>query len=147
MFFDDLWVDTYGSFSDRILFDAGLESGDGSDGLGGLDAGDELLAFAGEGAEIAFDLDAVPEGIGLAEEDTETDRHGRSDRALAEDDFIDRTGRNSDGAGHSVLRDAHGLEIFLQKNFTGSDGMFHGYNVWRYDKASMVIHDGDLGGA
>jgi hypothetical protein len=32
-------------------------------------AGDELPAIAGEGEEVAFHLDGVPEGVSLAEED------------------------------------------------------------------------------
>ena len=121
------------------------ESDGGGDGLGGLDAGDEFLALAGEGAEVAFHLDAVPEGVGLAEEDAEADGHGRSDGALAEHDLIDRPGRHSDRAGHGILGNAHGLEIFVQQDLTGCDGSFHGCNVWRYKGASMVIHDGDFG--
>jgi hypothetical protein len=85
-----------------------------------------LLAFAGQGAEVAFHLDAVPEGVGLAEEDAEADGHGRCDGAFAEDDLVDRAGRDADGTGHGVLGDAHGLEVFLQQNFAGSYGRFHG---------------------
>lgn len=111
----------------------------------GLDAGDEFLALAGEGAEVAFHLDAVPEGVGLAEKDTEADGHGWGDGALAEHDLVDCPWRHADGAGHGILRDAHGLEIFLQQDLAGSDGSVHGCNVWRYSGASMVIHDGNLG--
>jgi hypothetical protein len=82
-----------------VFREEGDRSGGGGDGLGGLDAGDEFVALAGE------------------------------------------------GAGHGILGNAHGLEIFLQKDFAGSDGSFHGYNAWRYGRRSMVIHDGDLGGS
>lgn len=98
----------------------------GGDREGGLNAGDELVALIGEGAEVAFHLDAVPEGVGLAEEDAEADRHGRSDGAFAEHDLVDRPRRHADGAGHGVLGDAHGLKVFLQQDFTGGDGSFHG---------------------
>lgn len=121
------------------------ESGGGGDRAGGLDAGDEFAALAGEGPEVAFHLDAVPEGVGLAEEDAETDGHGRGDGALAEHDLVDRPGRHADGAGHGILGNAHGLEVFLQQYFAGSDGSVHGCNVWRHSIASMVIHDGDFG--
>ena len=99
---------------------------------GGLDAGDELFAFAGEGAEVAFHLDAVPEGVGLSEEGTEADGHGRGDRSLAEHDLVDRPRRHADGAGHGVLGNAHGIEILLKQDLAGCDGSFHGCNVWRY---------------
>ena len=104
----------------------GEGSGSGCNGLGGLDAGDEPIAFAGEGAEVAFRLDAVPECVGLAEEDAEADGHGWSDGPLAEDDLVDPPQRHADGAGHGVLRDAHGLEIFFQQDLAGGDGSFHG---------------------
>ena len=87
------------------------ESGGRDDRLGRLDTGDELLAFAGEDAEVAFHLDAVPEGVGLAEEDTEAYGNGRSDGSLAEGRSIDRPRWHADGAGHGVLRNAHGLEV------------------------------------
>ena len=103
-----------------------------------------MLAFAGKGAEVAFHLDAVPEGVGLAEKNAEADRHCRSDGPLVKHDLVDRPRRHADGAGHGVLRDAHGLEIVLQQDFAGGDGHFYGYNVWRYGRGSMVIHDGDL---
>ena len=70
---------------------------------GGLDAGDGLFAFAGEGAEVAFHLDAVPEGVGLSEEGTEADGHRRSDGEFAEHDLVDGAQRHADGAGHGVL--------------------------------------------
>ena len=85
-----------------------------------------MLAFAGEGAEVAFHLGAVPEGVGLAEEDAETDGHGRSDGPLASHDLVDRPRRHVDRAGHGVLRDALGLEQFLQQDFAGGDGGLHG---------------------
>lgn len=99
----------------------------GGEGGGRLDNGDELLALAGEGAEVAFHLDAVPEGVGLAEEGTEADRHGRSDGAFAEHDIVDRSRRHADGAGHGVLGNPHGLEVFLEQDIAGCNGSFH---VW-----------------
>lgn len=125
-FLDDLRVAAHGRFSARILSGGGSgRSGGGGDRVGGLDAEDEFLALAGEGAEIAFHLDAVPEGVGLAEEDAEADGHGGSDGSLAEHDLVDRARRHTDGAGHRVLRDAHGLEILLQQDLPRSDGSLH----------------------
>jgi len=52
--------------------------------------------------EVAFDLEAVPEGVGssfaeasadrLSEEGTEADRHGGRDGTLAVDDLVDGAG-------------------------------------------------------
>lgn len=70
----------------------------GCEGGCGLDAGDELFALVGEGAEVAFRLDAVTEGVGLAEESAEADGHGRSDGAR----------QRADGPSHGVLRNPHG---------------------------------------
>lgn len=104
-----------------------------------------MFAFAGEGTEVAFHLDAVPEGVGLAEEGAEADGHGRSDGTLAEHNLIDGPRRHADRPRHGVLGDAHGFEVFIQKDLAGSDGCFHSCNVWRYGMRSMVIHDGDIG--
>ena len=79
-----------------------------------MDVGGQLPALAGEGAEFAFDLEAVPEVVGLTEEDAEADGHRRRDGAAAQHDFVDGTGRDSNGTGHGILGNAHGLEIFLQ---------------------------------
>ena len=57
--------------------------------FGGLDMLRELLRLFAQGAEIAFDLDAVPEVFGLFEKGPETNRHLRCDRALAVHNFID----------------------------------------------------------
>lgn len=97
--------------------------------VGGADAGDELAAFFGENAEIAFDLKPMPETLGLAEEGAEADGHGRGDGPAPQNDFVDGAGRHSDGAGHGVLGDSHGLEIFLQQDLSGCNGRVHGYNV------------------
>ena len=103
-------------------------SGDGQM-LGWLNSGGELLAILGEGAEVALDLEAVPEGVGLAEEGAEAQRHGRGNGALAVDDLVDRPGSDADGAGHRVLGDAHGLEVFLKEDLSGGDRWVHGRNV------------------
>ena len=92
--------------------DVGAGDGDG-DGDGGLDVGGELVAIFGKGAEIALYLDAVPEFGGLAEECSEADRHGGDDGAAGVNNFIDGSGCDADGAGHGVLRDTHGNEVFL----------------------------------
>lgn len=44
--------------------------------IGGFDPGCEFLAVLGERAEIAFNLETVPEGVGLAKEGAEAQRHG-----------------------------------------------------------------------
>ena len=118
-----------------------MSSMGGNYGIDRLDTGDELLAFAGEDAEVAFHLDAVPEGVGLAEKNAEANGHGRSDGPLAEHDLVDRPRRHADGASHGVLRNTHGLEIFLQQDLAWGNTCLHGYNVWRHGRGSMLIHD------
>jgi len=101
------------------------ESGSAGDGQSWLDVGGELLLVLGKGAEVAFDLDAVPEFSGLAEESPEADGHGGGDGAAGVDDLVDCARGDADGAGHGVLGDAHGNEVFLQKDFAGCDGWIH----------------------
>lgn len=96
---------------------------------GGADFGGQAFLLFGQGAEVAFDLDAVPELGRLGEEGTETDGHGRGDGALAENDLVNGSRCHADGAGHGILRDAHGLKVFLQKYLTGGDGRVHAHNV------------------
>ena len=125
----------------------GKGSGSAGDGHGGLDVGGELFLVLGEGAEVALDLDAVPEFGGLIEERPEADGHGGSDGAAGMDDLVDGAWGDADRTGHGVLGDSHGNQVFLQKDFAGCDGWNHGYNVSRYRGASMVIADPDLGRA
>jgi len=74
----------------------------------GLNFGGELFAFPSQGAEIALDLEAVPELGGLLKKCSEADRHGRRDGPATQYDFVDRPRRDADGPGHGVLRYAHG---------------------------------------
>lgn len=83
----------------------------------------------GQCAEVALDLDAVPELGRLGEEGTETDGHGRGDGSLAKHDLVDCTRGHADGSGHGILRDTHGLKVFFQEYLTGGDGRVHAYNV------------------
>lgn len=105
--------------------DATATLGGAGDGHGRLDVGGELLLVLGEGAEVTLDLDAVPEFGGLAEECSEADGHGGRDRAAGVNDLVDGARGDADGAGHGVLGDAHGIEVFFQKNFAGCDGWIH----------------------
>lgn len=100
-----------------------------TEALGGADFGGELLALFAQGAEVTFDLQAVPELGRLVEERTEADGHDGGDRAVAEDDLVDRAGRHADGAGHGVLGNPHGGEVFLKQDFAGCDGRVHAYDV------------------
>ena len=100
-----------------------------AEGAGGADFGGELFSFFPQGTEVAFDLQAMPELGSLAEKGSETDGHDRSDRAVAEDDLVDRAGRHADGAGHGVLRNPHRGEVFLEQDFSGCDGRVHAYDV------------------
>ena len=45
------------------------------------------------------------------------------------DDFVDRPGGDTDGAGHGILRNTHRREVFLEEDFAGGYGWLHGYNV------------------
>lgn len=142
----------HGSFVRLVLTCDGVVgahgiSGSAGDGHGGLDVGGELLLVFGQGAEVALDLDAVPEFRRLAEECSKTDGHGGRDGSAGVDDLVDGAGRDADGAGHGVLGNAHGIQVFLQQDLAGCDGWIHRYNVSRYRGASMVIANRDLGWA
>lgn len=93
------------------------------------DLGRELLLFFGQGAEITFDLQAVPEFGGLAEKGTKADRHGGRDGALTENDLVNGAGRHAKGAGHGVLRNTHRQQVFFEEDFAGSDWRVHSHNV------------------
>ena len=97
--------------------------------FGGGDSSGEFAALSGQTAEIALHLDAIPEILGLAEKGTEADGHGGSDGALPEHDFIDGTGWHTDGTGHGILRDTHGLEIFFEQDFARGNRWVHGHIV------------------
>ena len=45
------------------------------------------------------------------------------------DDFVNRLRGNSDGAGHGVLRDSHGLEVIFEENFAWGYGWLHVYSA------------------
>src|ERR1035437_10214413 len=122
-------------------------SGSAGDGHGGLNVGGELVVGFGQGTEVALDLDAMPEFRGLSEEGTKADGHGGRCGSAGVDNLVNGTGRDADGAGHGVLGNAHGNQVFLQKDLAGCDGWIHGYNVLRYRGASMVITNRDLGRA
>lgn len=81
--------------------------------------------MASQSSEITFDLQTVPEFLGLPEERPETHGHGRGDGSFAEDNFIDGARGDTDRAAHGILRDAHGFEILFEKDFTGSDRCVH----------------------
>ena len=109
----------HGSFVELVLASGGVVgahgiSGSAGDGHGGLNVGGEFLLILGEGAEVALDLDAVPEFRGLAEEGSKTDGHGGRDGSAGVDDFVDGTRSDADGAGHGVLRNTHGNQVFRQ---------------------------------
>lgn len=67
----------------------------------------EFFLIFGQGSEVTFDLEAVPEFGRLSEECAEADGHGGSDRTAGVDDFVNRTWSNADGTSHGVLGDAH----------------------------------------
>lgn len=60
-----------------------------------------MLVF-GQGAEVALDMDAVPEFRRLAEEGSKADGHGGCDGTAGVDDLVNGTGRDTDGAGGEV---------------------------------------------
>ena len=123
------------------------DSGGAGDGGGWLDMGGEFLLVLGKGSEITFDLDAVPEFLGLAEEGPEADRHGGCDGTTGVNDLVDGTRCDANGTGHGVLRNTHRNQVLLQKDLSGRDGWIHRDNVLRYRGASMVITNRDLCGA
>lgn len=108
----------------------------------GLDLGGEALSVFGQGTEVAFHLQAMPELWRLIEEGAEADGHGRRDGALAEYDFVDGTRRYADGAGHGVLGDTHGDQVFLEEDLSGGDAWVQGFagahQVW-----ALYVSHGD----
>ena len=91
----------------------------------GPDVGGESLVVFGKGAEVALNLNAVPELRRLTEEGSEADRHGRSNGAASVDDLVDGARGDADGPRHGILGDAHRNEIFFQEDFARCDGWIH----------------------
>ena len=90
-----------------------------------LSAGNRSVPVSRQLAEVALDLDAMPELVRLTKEGPKSNRHGRSDRPPREDDFVSCPCGNTDGAGHGILRNLHRLEVFPKRNLSGRDGLFH----------------------
>ena len=99
------------------------------DGYGRLNVGGEFSLVFGQSAEVALDLNSVPEFCGLVEEGSKTDGHRRRDGPAGVDDLVDGTRCDANGPGHGVLGNAHGNQVFLQKDLSGCDGWVHEYNV------------------
>jgi len=66
---------------------------------GRADFGGELLLLFSQDAEITLDLKPVPKLGRLTKEGTKADGHRRGNGALAEHDFVDRSGRHAEGSG------------------------------------------------
>ena len=92
----------------------------------GLNSGHQLPTLLSEGPEITFHLQSVPESLGLAEESSETDGHGRSDRSAAKNNCVNCARRHPDGPSHRVLGDTHGVEVLLEQNLSRRDRWGHG---------------------
>ena len=75
----------------------------GCKGRSRLNVGNQSVPFPRQLAEIELNLDAMPELVRLTEEGAKTNRHGRSDRPPAKDDFVNRPWGDTDGAGHGIL--------------------------------------------
>ena len=89
----------------------------------------KALLLLRQRAKVALDLHAVPELRRLVEEGAKADGHDGRDRPMPEHNLVDRTGSHADGAGHGVLGNPHRREVFLQQDFTGSDGRVPGHNA------------------
>ena len=100
-----------------------------AEGAGGADFSGEFFLLFTQGSKITLNLQAMPELGSLAEKGSEADGHDGSDRAVAEDDLVDRAGCHPDGAGHGVLGNPHRGEIFLEQDFSGCDGWVHAYDA------------------
>jgi len=90
-----------------------------------LDLGGETLSVFGQGTEVTFHLQTVPELGGLVEERAEANGHGRRDGAFAENDLVDGARGHANGSGHGVLGDTHGNEVLLKENFAEGDLALH----------------------
>ena len=74
----------------------------GGQSRGRIDVGNQSVPFPRQLVEVALDLDAMPELVRLTEEGTKTNRHGRSDRPPAKDDFVNLPRGDTDGPGHGI---------------------------------------------
>ena len=99
----------------------------------------EFFLFAGEGAKITLDLEAVPKGFGLVKEGSKTNRHGGSDGPLSQDDFIDGSGRNANRPRHRVLRNPHWFEVIFEEYLAHANWCLHDYNVPRYKRKRKIV--------
>ena len=80
-----------------------------------MDVLGNALGFFAQCAEVAVDLNAMPEGFGLTEEGAEANRHLWGDGTLAVDDFVNQTlYANSDRkclVGAGLLEISGGLSL------------------------------------
>ncbi len=64
----------------------------GCQGRSRFNVGNQSVSVPRQLAEVALDLDAVPELVRLTVEGAKMKRHGRRDRPSAKDDFVDALG-------------------------------------------------------
>jgi len=101
-----------------------------------VNAFDKACSFT----HVTFDLGIEPEARRLSKKATEPQRGIERDGALAMHDFVHPAGRNPQGTCQRVLRQAHRLHVFLQKDFPRSDVVKIGFA----HVVLMVIDDLDL---
>ena len=96
---------------------------------GGDDVFRQLAGLVAKSAEVALHLNAMPKVWGLVKKRSKANRHGRGDGAFTQYNFVDGTWSHTNGPGHRILRDTHGLQVFFEQDFAGRDGSIHDYNV------------------
>ena len=89
-------------------------------------------------AEVTIGLDAEPEARRLAEEFPESDGHFGGNGPAAEHNLIDRPRRDPKSARQRVLRQTQRIEVFLEENFAGRDGL-HGEYPMALERFSLTI--------
>ena len=94
------------------------------------------------GLEFEPNLEVEPEALGGAEVPREPKSCVSGDAALAEDDLVDTTGRNTNVLGQAVLAESVGLQELGQEDFARMDGceLCHGVHL------RVVVDDLDVEG-
>jgi len=78
------------------------------------------------GLHVVVGLEVQPEVVAGTEVAGEAEGGVSSDPARAVDDFVDPPRRDTDGDGHTVLRDAQRDDVLLLEDLTGMDGGVQG---------------------
>jgi hypothetical protein len=87
---------------------------------------------------IIGDLGAQPIAVGQPQKPAQAQIGVGGDGTLARDDIPDPLGRHADFLSQPILADPHGLEEFLQQQFSGSHGREFAHEL---SALLVIIHD------